>query len=208
LGWDDYLDELRSNIDRGVTDLDLLFQALVQKYLSADLDTDLVLSCKADMEQLIEGWYQLFGRSFFSLDSADQVRWTKVKRASKFGPNWDKLQHFSAGAGWFGKIGDMTLPSVVGEIGDEIKAWYGGITNTLAPHQVGYDPQDVMWGVDGARFAKQFQSAWNCRKLAKEYACGDKKLSQSFGELPKKDPEWSMAGFFRKLWRPNPRLPW
>lgn len=190
--WSDYLGKLRRLIDGGETNTDALFAGLLDYYLQGDPEDDWFWDCEDDMEEVFEAWHQLFGKLPSSLGTEDKNRWDRVRGASSFGDaNWDLFIHFSAGAGWYTTSGDISGPSVGVELIDEGKAWWGDLTNTREKHQVGFDIDDLRWGIAGARLATRFDvSECDCRKLVKQYVSGNLKLSGSFPGIPTKRVEW------------------
>ncbi|MGE4300018.1 MAG: hypothetical protein AB7F40_00290 [Victivallaceae bacterium] len=118
----------------------------------------------------------------------DKKRWLKIAKNSKFTrTNFDKFQHFVAGA-MLQANGGMVLAIDAGfytEVGDQFKRWYGQITNTLEPYQIGFDSEDFYWTGMGAILGDKFDT-WldtDCRDFVDRFINKEVSLSNYFPAL-------------------------
>lgn len=80
----------------------------------------------------------------------------KSSKTNEFNGQWDKMKHFFMGQKITGVFGNTSASGYwagfLAEKIDSIKKFYGKITGTHNPHQVGFDWKDFAWTAAGSLF--------------------------------------------------------
>ncbi|WP_057460725.1 histidine kinase [Pseudovibrio sp. POLY-S9] len=160
--------KLRDLIDAGVLEPDRLMAEM------ALADRQDPLQWRGSFQhRVINPIARLLGRNVGSIEGAkDRERWRKVKNFVHDNPgttNWpgfDKFQHFIVGAeitaltqGLFGRQAGLAA-GVAGEAYDQVKRYSNIFLDSISagghlkPHQVGFDPVDAEFTMQGAAFAQ------------------------------------------------------